>query len=910
MNNMYDFFAGIDLGTTNSAIAILEEDGSKLNTPVIPIDRRVDFRKGRKSSKSDKTLPSAVMYCPDEQGGYDVLVGDCAREGYKYRPYAVAMSVKERMGQSQLTYPGWDKGFPDQTPHAVSAQILRTLLDGMENAYGERPTEAVITVPANYSVMKRNATLRAAELAGLNVRDAAGAYRDNILLSEPEAVIYHVLNQKQNGDMGLLCDFDKPQCIMVYDMGGGTLDITTHMVRRSADNPDCYEMKLVATNRYSDMAGNTIDRTLARYMYRNYMEELRQSQPELYRKAQEVEGQDMAYFERMAEELKISFNDRIANWKKRGNQLSKDHAEPYGSVLSGGRSVESSMTLREMEECLAPFLGLAYDREDYKRVDALPEERNMLYPVLQVMNRAAKKLGVSDLKVDMVILNGGMSRMYLVRDRLTQFFGFPMTVVSDPDTSVAQGAAVYHYYSKKQSGTAMASQFQEERTTLQPAAPAGFRDVTLGRQIHSLGRVLNESIYLGTAGGYNELLAEAGVDLPYRREDLPAFYLSAGVSHIEIPLRECHDGRFVTIGRGRITFGRTCTRRCPVAVRISITQSGLLTLEADSDLGCGQVEIMLGEAQNTFKRRRGKALNPPKGAALLPDNELSRMNSLVRQVDEITRSRRYKPQQKAKQLEEIRQCKENMLRCGNPQNFAEPMLKLLKQTGSDALRWNLFPVARSMCPFWTEEQKRRLSAVCVASLETELNGFGISSFRTNPNIEAIKTVGVCGVEKDCLRLEKLQDLKRYQSALLFAWGVQRTHREWIFRVLREQWGRGESVQDALHGLYASVYSCEENETVEGADEMAVYLLRLVNSGQLRPGELTLALGAVGWLCSQVGEDRCSEAKQVLDGLNLCYPGTELECAGKAICACRALLYGEELSGENEQFLLSLVGGCA
>lgn len=751
----YDaFYTGIDLGTTNSAISVLEQDGSKLRTTVIPVDRKLDFKAGRCSHEKRGTIPTSVAYLQNK-GEFEIEVGDCAVELAKTRPYAVSMSVKEQMGQPRLNYPNWQEDCPDQTPHQVASRVLKHLVWGVEDAYGDRPTDAVITVPANYSAMKREATLKAAELAGLNVRNDDGTYRDDILLSEPEAVIYHILNEMQNGDLSLRCDFHQPKKVLVYDMGGGTLDITFHEICRNPEDPEIYEMKLIATNRFSDMAGNTVDRMLAQYMYRNYMDELRDYDEILYRQVQRSQEEDMLYFERMAELVKVDLNNKVSNYRRRGSEVSEGLSVSYGGLLSGGRSVEADMTRKELEDCLRPCLGQHYVYQDYKRFDRLPEEKNLLYPVLQVLNRAAEKLKEPDLNVDMVILNGGMSRMYLVRDTLTRFFGFPMTMVSDPDTSVAQGASVYHYYRSRKGVSVQTSRF-DEMSVEQKASGFAFKDVTSDRQIKSTGTVLNESLYLGVRCGAAVLLAEAGVDLPYQSETPVEYILSAGESGMELPLRERYGQKEVTVGRGRICFGKTSHKPQTVNVSVSISRSGLLSLDAWCPLGTGSVEILLGEGCVGKSKRMGKTLNPPTGTKLHPANQMSQLKSLVKRVDELSRKNQVK--QKGSVIAQLNQCTDNMKKCGNPQDFAQPILKELCTNGSDAMRLNLFSVAQQLCPYWTQEQRAQLSKYAIQGMSALLNGLSeMNTFRREANSAAILVVGACGIPEDMKKLDVLKD---------------------------------------------------------------------------------------------------------------------------------------------------------
>ena len=126
-------------------------------------------------------------------------------------------------------------------------------------------------MPASFNPVQREATLRAAEIAGLEVRESNGNYRDDVLLSEPEAVIYDVLNQVQNGKINLPIDFNTQKKVLVFDIGGGTLDITLHEIQRVTEAENHFEIRPIATNRYSTVAGDQFDQRLADWMYQQYL---------------------------------------------------------------------------------------------------------------------------------------------------------------------------------------------------------------------------------------------------------------------------------------------------------------------------------------------------------------------------------------------------------------------------------------------------------------------------------------------------------------------------------------------------------------------------------------------------------------------------------------------------------------
>lgn len=116
---------------------------------------------------------------------------------------------------------------------------------------------------------------------------------------------------------------------------------------------------------------------------------------------------------------------------------------------STGYAYDDTFTQSEIEEILSVFMAPELKFDDYKRIEQITDTENIIYPVLDVLHKASEKLGTDNVVVDEVIVNGGMSKFYMVTDRLKEFFGFEPIVALDPDQAVARGAAVYHYYLHK-----------------------------------------------------------------------------------------------------------------------------------------------------------------------------------------------------------------------------------------------------------------------------------------------------------------------------------------------------------------------------------------------------------------------------------------------------------------------------
>ena len=197
-----DLCVGIDLGTTNSVLATInEKPNGDIVSKVVEIARPVDMFQTLSSDvkftrTKRPTLPSCIYY--RQERNYEPLVGDFAKVQYPLRPHLVAKSIKSQMGNAEAK--GLLADIPDKTPAEISARILKHMLKEVSNVYRCEITDAVITVPANFDSVMCKATRDAAELAGIKVKNEDGSERP-VLLSEPNAVIYDLINQIRNGEI-------------------------------------------------------------------------------------------------------------------------------------------------------------------------------------------------------------------------------------------------------------------------------------------------------------------------------------------------------------------------------------------------------------------------------------------------------------------------------------------------------------------------------------------------------------------------------------------------------------------------------------------------------------------------------------------------------------------------------------
>ena len=358
---------GIDLGTTNSVIAHLV--GGRPSA--IPIDGHL-------------TMPSLVLY----QNGRTV-VGREARNLELQYPELTIRSVKRRMGQAHR----YMLGGKERLPEEISADILSALKRGAEAATGAEVSEVVITVPAYFDDAQRRATLRAGERAGLHVLR---------LLNEPTSasMVYDQVGPGpgagSSSGQGHLGRATEPEIVLVYDLGGGTFDVSVLEVMGEV-------REVRATTGNTHLGGDDFDEQLVRL----FLDELK--------RLQGIDPRDdiraMARLRRVAEDTKI--------------QLSRDTqvlVREEFLTAQGGRPVhlEVEVTRRRFEALIEPLL------------------RSTLALARHALDDA--RLGSQTL--GRVCLVGGSTRIPLVRQLLAETFEVDIHEEVDPDLAVGLGAAL------------------------------------------------------------------------------------------------------------------------------------------------------------------------------------------------------------------------------------------------------------------------------------------------------------------------------------------------------------------------------------------------------------------------------------------------------------------------------------
>jgi molecular chaperone DnaK len=372
---------GIDLGTTNSCVAVIESGKPKVI----------------ENSEGARTTPSIVAYTEDGE----ILVGASAKRQAVTNPKNTLFAVKrligrrfnEEMVQKDIKMVPYHIVKADNgdawievrgkkiAPPEISAQVLIKMKKTAEDYLGEPVTEAVITVPAYFNDSQRQATKDAGRIAGLEVKR---------IINEPTAAALAFGMDKKEGD----------RKIAVYDLGGGTFDIS---IIEIAEVEGEHQFEVLATNGDTFLGGEDFDSRIIEYLVDEFKKET---------------GIDLK-------------KDMLAL------QRLKDSAEKAKIELSSSQQTEVNLPYITADASGPKHLAVRITRA---KLESLVEE--LIDRTVEPCRIAIKDAGVKISDIDDVILVGGQSRMPKVQDKVREIFGKDPRKDVNPDEAVAVGAAI------------------------------------------------------------------------------------------------------------------------------------------------------------------------------------------------------------------------------------------------------------------------------------------------------------------------------------------------------------------------------------------------------------------------------------------------------------------------------------
>lgn len=372
---------GIDLGTTNSCVAIMDGDKVKVI----------------ENAEGDRTTPSIIAYTEDGE----TLVGQSAKRQAVTNPNNTLYAIKRLIGRrfeddvvqkdiKMVPYKitkadngdAWVEVKGEKmAPPQVSAEVIKKMKKTAEDYLGEKVTEAVITVPAYFNDSQRQATKDAGKIAGLDVKR---------IINEPTAAALAYGLDKKSGD----------RTVAVYDLGGGTFDIS---IIEIADVDGEHQFEVLATNGDTFLGGEDFDMKLIEYLADQFKKD----------SGIDLRGDSLAMqrLKEAAEKAKIELS----------SSQQTDVNLPYVTAdASGPKHMNVKVTRAKLESLVEELI-----------------ERS-LAPCRTALDDSGVKVG----EIDEVILVGGQTRMPLVQEKVKNFFGKEARKDVNPDEAVAMGAAI------------------------------------------------------------------------------------------------------------------------------------------------------------------------------------------------------------------------------------------------------------------------------------------------------------------------------------------------------------------------------------------------------------------------------------------------------------------------------------
>ena len=342
----------IDLGTTNSCVAVMEG-----GEPTV-IANAEGFR----------TTPSVVAFKKDGQR----LVGDNAKRQAVTNAEGTVSSIKRHMGTDyKVTIDG-----KSYTPQAISAMILQKLKADAEAYLGEKVTEAVITVPAYFNDAQRQATKDAGKIAGLDVK--------------------RIINEPTAAALAYGLDNENEQKIMVYDLGGGTFDVSVIEIGDGV-------IEVLATSGDNRLGGDDFDKKIMDYMVADFKGKT---------------GIDLS-------------NDKMAM------ERVKAEAEDAKKKLSSATQVEISIPFITANEQGPQHLNMTLTKAKFDELT-----RDLVERTAVPVQNALKDAGITAAELSKVLLVGGSTRIPAVQDKVKQLTGHEPSKKMNPDECVALGASI------------------------------------------------------------------------------------------------------------------------------------------------------------------------------------------------------------------------------------------------------------------------------------------------------------------------------------------------------------------------------------------------------------------------------------------------------------------------------------
>lgn len=411
-------YLGIDLGTTESTVSVIEIESRK-DKPMEKL-RTLDIYQYNRQHQLDKNLKGLQSSIYIDRKNKTLYTGEYAKELYSSgnMPLNTIRSIKTRIGGESMIEVPLDLNSSDAKSYnmtELSAVLLKSIKQSVDKQCSGSLEEVTITIPAGFDSDERNATIEAGKMAGFHKVN---------LLDEPTAVLLNLLNSEDN--LTEIADnfFDHGKNILVYDIGGGTLDIS---VARVEDSYGDFDVNIIGRSKRMEFGGDDIDKYIASY----FLKEFEKINSSLDERTIEEQAKIISRIVSHAQKHKVSFSKKIEKVLDNDRKKARVKESVNFEIIDNLKITDLTITDILLKDILAPIIS---------------SNGILTNPLDKVLN--ISKLKKQD--IDLVILTGGSGKFYLVSEVINKYFQGTQIIDFTEYNAVSKGAAIHSFNQDKE----------------------------------------------------------------------------------------------------------------------------------------------------------------------------------------------------------------------------------------------------------------------------------------------------------------------------------------------------------------------------------------------------------------------------------------------------------------------------
>jgi len=417
-------YLGIDLGTTESTVSVIEME-TRRDKPMEKL-RTLDIYQYNKQHQLDKNLKGLKSSIYIDRKNKVVYTGEYAKELYSSgnMPLHTIRSIKTRIGgESMIEVPFDGNGLIDKTSSLFQSsntksynmtELSATLLKSIKNSVNKQCSGGLenitITIPAGFDSDERNATIEAGKMAG---------FKQVYLLDEPTAVLLNLLNLDDSLSEISTDFFNKPKNILVYDIGGGTLDISIAQV---TDNEGDFDVNILGRSKRMEFGGDDIDKYIASY----FLKEFEKINPSISERTLEEQAQIVSRIVSHAQKHKEEFSKKIEKVLDNDRRRARVKESVNFEIIDNLKISDLTITDALLKDILSPIIST---------------NGRLTKP----LNELLKSFKIIKDDIDLVVLTGGSAKFYLVSEIIGKYFQGIGIIDFTEYNAVSKGAAIHSF---------------------------------------------------------------------------------------------------------------------------------------------------------------------------------------------------------------------------------------------------------------------------------------------------------------------------------------------------------------------------------------------------------------------------------------------------------------------------------